>query len=586
MTVAVFVSSEPDAASLIPWGVQFACAEHTQLLIVCPRKSKGKRGWDPLETSEKDENPLFRRIYDTLDQQDQSKIVLKQDIAAGTESSDLDRVAVETLELIAPHPEEAFVEEIHKLDVSTLLLPAHEPVRVAKGEEMAWTQQLFNHAPCQVVMLRGTPPECETPLRILVASQDATSSDDLIAISQACRLASSVQSDEESDAGSVTVLYVRPDDDVVARQVAERHLKQLERGVSDKTVSFKKRIELADSFAEGINRQPLEDYDLVMVGTRAPKAIRAVLRDVGQTETGPKVPVSVIRVAVPLTDRFWSRVKDAVRSRVPQLDREHRVSLVDRLQDNSKFNFDFVALISLSTLIAALGLARDSGAVVIGAMLVAPLMTPLVGMGFALVQGNVKLIRNAFKSVVFGFAVALAIGAVLGLFLRIFHFDITQQMLYRGEPNFLDLVIALASGVAGAYAMGRPNLISALPGVAIAAALVPPIATSGLALTMGSPILAGGASLLFFTNIVAIVLGTAITFWAVGISTRVGSEDRPVQAWPRVWFAGFVIVSFLLAILMSMFNLFEMPDESQGIEVQQRKSNIEALGDVDYQPVR
>ena len=86
MTVAVFVSSEPDAASLIPWGVQFACAEHTQLLIVCPRKSKGKRGWDPLETSEKDENPLFSRIFDTLDQQDQSKIVLKQDIAAGTES--------------------------------------------------------------------------------------------------------------------------------------------------------------------------------------------------------------------------------------------------------------------------------------------------------------------------------------------------------------------------------------------------------------------------------------------------------------------------------------------------------------------
>ena len=581
MTVAIFVSSEADAASLIPWGVQFACAEHTQLLIVCPRKSKGKRGWDPLETSEKDDSPLYRAVFEVLGQQDQSKIVLKQDIASGIESSDLDRVAIETRELIAPDPEKAFVEEIHNLDVSTLLLPAHEPVRVAKGEEIAWTQQLFTHAPCQVLMLRGAPPECETPLRILVASQDATSSDDLVAISQACRLATAVQCEDDSQAGSVTILYVRPDDDFVARQVAEKHLKQLERGVSDKTVCFEKQIALADSFAEGINAQPLEQYDLVLVGTRKPKTIRALLRDVGQTEDGPKVPVSVIRVAVPLTDRFWSRLKDSVRSRVPQLDREHRVTLVDRLQDNSKFNFDFVALISLSTLIAALGLARDSGAVVIGAMLVAPLMTPLVGMGFALVQGNVKLIRIAFKSVVFGFAVALAIGAVLGLFLRIFHFDITQQMLYRGEPNFLDLVIALASGVAGAYAMGRPNLVSALPGVAIAAALVPPIATSGLALTMGSLTLAGGASLLFFTNIVAIVLGTAITFWAVGISTRVGTDERPVQSWPRVWFAGFVIISFLLAILMSMFNLFEMPDESEGIEQQERKSNIEALGKID-----
>ena len=581
MTVAVFVSSESDAASLIPWGVQYACAEHSQLLIVCPRKSKGKRGWDPLEVSEKDDNALFRTVFDILDQQDQNKVVLKQDIASGVESSDLDRVAIETRELIAPNPEEAFVEEIDKLDVGTLLLPAHEPVKVAKDEEMAWTQKLFTHAPCQVVMVRGTPPQCETPFRILVASDGETSSDDLAAISQACRLATAVECDDESQAGSVTVLYVRPDDDVVARQVAEKHLKQLERGVFDKTVTFEKRIALADTFAEGINRQPLENFDLVLVGTRNPKAIRMMLRDVGQTESGPTVPVSIIRVAVPLTDRFWSRIKDSVRSYVPQLDREHRVTLVDRLQENSKFNFDFIALISLSTLIAALGLARNSGAVVIGAMLVAPLMTPLVGMGFALIQGNVKLIRNAFKSVVFGFAVALAIGAVLGLFLRIFHFDITQQMLYRGEPNFLDLVIALASGVAGAYAMGRPNLISALPGVAIAAALVPPIATSGLALTMGNPTLAGGASMLFFTNIVAIVLGTAITFWAVGISTRVGTEERPVQIWPRVWFAGFVIVSFLLAILMSMYNLFEMPDESDAIQQQERKSNIEALGKVD-----
>lgn len=580
MTVAVFVSSESDAASLIPWGVHFATAEHSQLLIVCPRKSKGKRGWDPLEASEKEENALFRTVFEILKQQDKTKVVLKQDIASGIESSDLNRVAIETRELIAPNPEEAFVEEIHKLEVNTLLLPAHEPVKVAKDEEMVWTQKLFSHAPCQVMMVRGAPPECETPFRILVASHSETTSDDLLAISQACRLATAVEVEEDSPGGSVTVLYVRPDDDVVARQVAERHLKQLERGLSDKAVTCEKKIALADSFAEGLNNQPLEEFDLVLVGTRNPKIIRSMLRDVGQTESGPTVAVSVIRVAVPLSYRVWSRVKDLVRRRVPQLDRENRVTLVDRLQENSKFNFDFVALISLSTLIAALGLARDSGAVVIGAMLVAPLMTPLVGMGFALVQGNVKLIRNAFKSVVFGFAVALAIGAVLGLFLRVFHFDITDQMLYRGEPNFLDLVIALASGVAGAYAMGRPNLVSALPGVAIAAALVPPIATSGLALTMGSLTLAGGASLLFFTNIVAIVLGTAITFWAVGISTRVGTDDRPVKVWPRVWFIAFVIISFLLALLMSMYNLFEMPDESDQQQTQ-NKSNIEALAEIE-----
>ena len=159
-----------------------------------------------------------------------------------------------------------------------------------------------------------------------------------------------------------------------------------------------------------------------------------------------------------------------------------------------------------------------------------------------------------------GFAIALLIGASIGLMLRLFApgLEISGQMADRGSPNFLDLVVALASGVAAAYAMGRPNLISALPGVAIAAALVPPVATSGLALTMGDLTLAGGASLLFFTNIVAIVLGTVITFWCVGISTRI-TEGRPAQIWPRYWLIGFVILSILLTLEMWNFNPLATP---------------------------
>ena len=573
MTVAVFVSNESDAASLIPWGVRFACAEHTELLIVCPRKSKGKRGWDPLEISEKDDNSLFRTVFDILEHQDAERVVLKQAIAAGSESSDLDRIAIETRELIAPNPEQAFTEEIHNLGVRTLLLPAHEQTKGAKADELAWNQKLFLHAPCQVVMVRGVPPECDTSMSILVASHDDTTADGLFAISQASRLANL------NENGAVTVLYVRPDDDEVARHVAEKRLKQLERGVSDKNVVFEKRVALTDSFGDGINQLVLDNFDLIMVGTRNPKTIRTLLRNVGQCEEGRRpVPVSIARVAVPLSDRVWSGFKSWVRSKVPQLDREHRVTLVDRLQENSKFNFDFVALISLSTLIAALGLARDSGAVVIGAMLVAPLMTPLVGMGFALVQGNVKLIRNALKSVILGFTVALAIGAILGALLMLFSpgYAISAEMRARGLPNILDLVIALASGVAGAYAMGRPNLISALPGVAIAAALVPPIATSGLALTMGDLKLSGGASLLFFTNIVAIVLGTAFTFWAVGISTRVGSDGKPQQVWTRYWFLAFVIISFFLAFVMSWLNPMHHKNSQEP-----KTSNTQALTNLD-----
>ena len=148
-------------------------------------------------------------------------------------------------------------------------------------------------------------------------------------------------------------------------------------------------------------------------------------------------------------------------------------------------------------------------------------------------------------------------------------------MLARDLPNFIDLIVALASGVAAAYAMGRPHLVSALPGVAIAAALVPPIATAGLAVPLGSWTLAGGASLLFFTNVIAIVLGTAITFWAVGISTYVDTKHgQKVRNWPRYWFAGFVVISCLLAAEMTYFWAKSSDGKPEGV-----RGNTQAIAD-------
>lgn len=547
MTVAIYVASESDATCLIPWGLKFAQADHTELLIVCPKKSKGKRAKDPLKLSEKDDSPLYGAVFDVLGKLESDRFVLKEQIAEG-ESSSLDRVAIETQELIAPDPEAAFVEEISKSDVWTLVLPAFEPTKSTNPAEMPWAQNLFLNAPCQTAIVRGSPPG-DSSTRILVACQGEASNDDQVAINRACQLAK--LAGEES----ISLLYVRPDDDVVARDVGLRHIDQLKKGVSESKVEIRGRVMLSDSFSDGIKRSPLKRYDLLIVGTRSRKTLVTLDRGIQQGDGDKKTAIMAVREAVPFTNKMWRRFRHAIRRRVPQLDREHRVSLVDRLNESSEFNFDFVALISLSTLIAALGLARNSPAVVIGAMLVAPLMTPLVAMGFALVQGNERLVRSAMKSLVLGFTVAVAIGAAVGLVIRLVapHLPISPQMLERGSPNLLDLVVALASGVAGAYAMGRKNLNSAIPGVAIAVALVPPIATAGLALSMNSLTLFGGASLLFLTNIVAIVLGTAMTFWAVGISTRV-EGDRPPQVWPRYLFLGFVIISFLLAAIMSVLN--------------------------------
>ena len=147
MTVAVYVTSENDASTLIPWGVRFARADHTDLLVISVRRSKEKIEWSDIDLSPQSENPLHLQIHKTLASQNQDNVVLKQDIAAGVESSDLDRVAIEVTEFQAPVPEQAIIDGLrdrHK--ITLLLLPLEEPTKKAKRESSSGLY-LFDHSP-------------------------------------------------------------------------------------------------------------------------------------------------------------------------------------------------------------------------------------------------------------------------------------------------------------------------------------------------------------------------------------------------------------------------------------------------------
>ena len=541
MSVAIFITNDAEANTLIPWGIRFARAKHSQLKLICPRKSKGKEDFSEIGIIDEESTTVHKTIMECLSSLPCGDVALKHKIASGEDSSDHDQILVSVHEVVSPNPETAFVERVEAMDIDLLLMPTFKPAK-GSSERAEWEERLFHSAPCSVVCLRGSTSAEESALKLLFASELNEDVDDEFALNLTALLGRATQ-------GEVTLLYVRPSDDIVARQVAQKHLDRLEKKIRNRSLEVIKRIQLADSLVNGINAVDLEHFDLVVVGTRSGKAIRQLLSGL-KTAEDRGTPIAIMRQAVSLSDQLWVRFRSWVRAKVPQISRDHRVNLVDRLTSSSNFDFDFMALISLSTLIAALGLVQNSGAVVIGAMLVAPLMTPLVAMGLALVQANERLLQTALWSVLYGFSVALLIGAAVGLFvwLTIPGYGMGTQLMSRGFPNLLDLFVALASGVAAAYAMGRPNLLSALPGVAIAAALVPPIATSGVAFSLGHWTVAGGALLLFLTNIVAIVLGTAITFWSVGISTHVDQDiARPPRLWPRYWFIGIVIVSFLIA---------------------------------------
>ncbi len=194
-----------------------------------------------------------------------------------------------------------------------------------------------------------------------------------------------------------------------------------------------------------------------------------------------------------------------------------RVELVDLDLLRDKLFFDreggrdpyvrFVLLMILSVTIATGGIVTDSTATVIGAMIVAPMMTPIMAMALAVVTGDGPRIGRAFLTVLAGVAVAIGLSWIFAELSRtVVTVATNSQVSGRIAPRTADLIIALASGAAGGFALSRENVSDALPGVAIAISLVPPLSVVGVMLANGDPGAAAGAMLLFVTNFLAILV--------------------------------------------------------------------------------
>ena len=175
----------------------------------------------------------------------------------------------------------------------------------------------------------------------------------------------------------------------------------------------------------------------------------------------------------------------------------------------------YVALLALAGVIAAFGLYQDSTASIIGAMLVAPLGGAIMALAGALVTGRTRWQTITFLQVVLGSLMVIAIGWVVAWLLPSL-LTLTPALAARTSPGLLDLGVALAAGAAGAYVADRRTGTDALPGVAIAVSLVPPLATVGICAELGRWNDAGGALLLFLTNFAAIVVIASLLFVLFG----------------------------------------------------------------------
>lgn len=196
------------------------------------------------------------------------------------------------------------------------------------------------------------------------------------------------------------------------------------------------------------------------------------------------------------------------------------IQLRESLISESQLNQNYLVLIVSSCLIATFGLIINSTAVIIGAMIIAPLMLPLRGLPFAALEADLELLRKSFISIFVGSIIAVLSSSLVGLAIGFPSFG--SEVASRTQPTLIDLLIAIVAGSISGYAKVRPAIGDAIPGTAISVALMPPLCVIGLTLSQGQWQLTRGAILLYLTNLIGITFACLIVYFLAGYA---GSDE-------------------------------------------------------------
>ncbi len=328
--------------------------------------------------------------------------------------------------------------------------------------------------------------------------------------------------------GKVIAFYQSPGKPTAKRQKEARSFVQSILNKLDNTQNIEEKIIFNTKVEQGVLDEAA-DEDMIIMGLRTEGIFRQTQLDGRPFHVAQKssVPTLLIKRKEGIIQYAVNRTIGLLTNWLPDLTAKDRSTVALDMRHKAVGDPDFYILLTLATAIAYFGLVQNSTAVIIGAMLIAPLMNPMMSIAFGISVANFKLMGQGANTTLRGIIAAIAVATVLTIFLP--PQPVTNQILSRTQPTYLDLLVALFSGAAGAYAMTRVNLAGAIPGVAIAAALVPPLGVVGYGLGTGRLDIAGGALLLFVTNLAAIVLAAALVFLIMGF------QPRQDMAYKDVW---------------------------------------------------
>ncbi len=421
---------------------------------------------------------------------------------------------IQTVVRIAPTETSGVVAAASELDVGLIVLPWHaDPENPMNAREEDLLEEVFRSTRRPLSVLRGEISEGPTSITVATAGGPHAP----FGLEIALGLCPESESVELLTVVSSALPPARGDE-ILGRTLAE----------TDSGDRVTLRAVSATKTAAGL-LDASADRALLIVGATADRLLgRSLLGGVSAEVAMARSGATLVvkrgeRRALFLLRRLWQLLSEPL----PQLTVTERSEVFLSMRSAARADVDFYILILLSSALATFGLRQNSTAVIIGAMLVAPLMSPILALAHGLIQGHLQMIRRAALSTTQGVATAVGVSALIGILWP--DAPPTQEMLSRGAPTLLDLAVAVTAGAAAAYGVSRKSVAASLPGVAIAVALVPPLCVAGHGLGDSEFTLAAGAFLLFLTNLAGIVLVGALVFLLLGFRPSSANRDERVK---------------------------------------------------------
>jgi uncharacterized hydrophobic protein (TIGR00341 family) len=304
-------------------------------------------------------------------------------------------------------------------------------------------------------------------------------------------------------------------------------------------------VQVLDSWQTSVSEK-MTVTDILVLTEHAEALMDALQRRFAHVE-GFRLVILPVEGTVPRQEESQKEQEEKEEAKKPPPQRISIEELYQKMAKAARFNRGYMVMVSLAAVIAAIGLTKNDVAIVIGSMVIAPLLNPNMALSFSTTLADFELMKKSLLAMGVGFVIALGIGILTGAALDVD--PAIPQIAMRSDIHLYYILLALATGVAGAYSI-TTGVSEALVGVMVSVALLPPLVATGLLLGAGYASAAGGAMLLFLVNLVSINLSGIGTFNVQGIRPKRWWEAKKAKRAVRLAVILWVSLLVMLALLI------------------------------------